>query len=231
MGRITSKLLLLAGAIAGVTACQSDPMKGVESAQDQAAAHAVEAQEDRAELARKQAEQRAELAHDQHEKAVDEAQRVRTQPAAEQLEDNNALALKQAAERADLGSEQASDRGDMVGDIERQRQRDMDRLARANDQASEEKRAFAEKAREKLRKLEDRANKLSAKRGEAEPDEQASVNKTLLTDLPAKCQEAEREITSLESVGTRADWAKAKSEVQNTLASIERSLDRVDRML
>jgi hypothetical protein len=210
---------------AGLPGCQRDSMDRLEKAEERALDHAAEQEVAQAELIQRQTAEQESLVH----KQVQEEAKAPAEPGAV-AESQHELAQKQANERADLGEEQRAERADLREDVAAQRQKDTVRLSKASEEATEQKQAFAEKSRERLHKLEARASQLGAKRKEAEPQEQAIVNEALM-QLPSQCQQVEHEIAALEAVSTGAQWERAKGSVLAKLSSIERSLDRVDRLL
>lgn len=197
-GIISTLSLMLA--LAGATACQSDPNRKVEMAQAEQREDNQEAAREQAELSREQREERNELAQDQREG---------NDPVNERVEERNELAQDQTEERKDLVADQREDHAENRQDV---------REAAKDSQT--DKKEFARASRERLRKAEARVQEI---RKEGVP---ANATATLNT-IPRQCEDAERDIDALESIKT-ANWEQQKNQVDSKLASLEQSIDRVE---
>lgn len=212
----TVKLMLLLGGASVAAACQSSPNKKVESAEATQRADAREATQEQNELAQEQREEQKELSQEQREEQ-DELANERPDPA-EQRE----LSQEQRAENRELNQEQAEDRTDLAKDRRETQKENASDVQEALSEADKEKRDFAEAARARLRRIDERAASL-----ETTAPASPRVSKALST-IPPKRASTERDIEALNTVASR-NWAKAKQRINQELASLERTLDGAEK--
>ncbi len=186
--------------LAGATACQSDPNRKVEMAQAEQREDNQEAARDQAELSREQREERNELAQDQREE---------NEPMNEKIEERNELARDQAEDRRDLTTDQREEQVDNRQDVRE-----------AAKDSNADKREYARESRERLRKAEARVQEI--RKDGVPADATATLN-----SMPRQFEEAERDINALESIKT-ANWEQQKAQVDSKLASLERTIERVE---
>jgi len=244
MNRRSTRLLILAAAIAGVVAC--DNTKQAEQAQENQVEHAQEAQKDQAQLTQEQREEQAKLTqkqvedqrdlvkdetkeHNEIAKSADKDIKDIREDQADLAKERNDLAQKQGEQRADLNKDQAEDRADLNKDQIEQRNKDNKKLAAAAGDAQGERGDLVNKSREKLNDLDQRATAVQTKAAGATPEEKTQVA-TALTGWTSKRAAAERDIEALNSV-TAANLNRAKSAVDKELSSLDKVLDKAESHL
>lgn len=231
---LTPRLLILAAAIAGFSAC--DRANQVQEEKQDIAQEQTKAENDRAELAREQQKERADLERksDQNiaEEQKDLAQAQRGQGGAmhndstreqrdvdhqidERNEKMNDLNQKQAKERADLSKDQAKERADERED-----------LTEARRDLNEERAEMVKDSRQELNDLDERAQKLRTKVETATPETRTHVT-TALSGFPTERKAVERDIDALNTV-QEANFKRAKDKVKKELSSLDKRLDRAE---
>jgi hypothetical protein len=98
-------------------------------------------------------------------------------------------------------------------------------LAQGTSDVDSEQREYARVSRERLRAIEARAQDVKLKRQNIPPASQGDVAATLNL-LPSQCDETERDIDALETIAS-PKWQQRKHLVDRKLATMERSVDRM----
>lgn len=202
-------------ACAGLFAC--NPAAKVEQAQQEQAKVAAEATEKRAELNREQREEAAKLIEEQRKERADIDQNAREQNVDQQKEALN-VGTDQMKERANVEQEIAKDQAEANKD-----------LTKATAELDKQRADLQSKSRERLLKIDARANTLTARTQTAEAKEKVQANQAL-AGFPEQRAAAERDIEALTSV-TAANLKRAEKAVDGTLANLEKKLDRVEDKL
>jgi hypothetical protein len=202
-------------ACAGLVAC--NPAAKVEKAQEEQQKAAAEAAEKRAELNRQQQQEAADLVQEQRKERADLEQNAREQNIDQQREAVN-VGTDQMQERARLEQDIAKDQGEANRD-----------LAQANAELDRQRADLQGRSRERLLKIDARANTLSARTQQAQPNEKVHAQQAL-TGFTEERAAAEHDIEALSTV-TAANLKRAEKAVDSTLAKLEKKLDRVEDRL
>jgi hypothetical protein len=202
-------------ACAGLVAC--NPAAKVEQAQEQQQKAAAEAAEKRAELNRQHQEQAAELVQEQRKERAEIEQNTREQN------------IEQQREAVTVGTDQMQERARLEQDIAKEQSQANRDLAQANAELDRQRADLQGRSRERLLKIDARANTLSARTQQAQGNEKVQAQQAL-TGFPEERAAAERDIEALSTV-TAANLKRAEKAVDTTLAKLEKKLDRVQDRL
>jgi DNA repair exonuclease SbcCD ATPase subunit len=232
---LTPRLLILAAAIAGFSACDNAGKRVQEEKQD-IAQEQQEAEKARAELAREQREERADLNRKTQNEVAEEhkdlAQAERGQgaplqndPARERNDVDRELAAR--GEKVDtLQDKQAKERAELAKDQQEERVEQRKDLAEARRDLNEERAEIVKDSREELRDLDQRAEKLRQKTETASPETKTQVT-TALSGFPTERKAVERDIDALNTV-QEANLRRAQDKVKKELSGLDKRLDRAE---
>jgi DNA repair exonuclease SbcCD ATPase subunit len=209
-----AKLSLLL-ACAGLFACT--PAAKVEQAQEEQQKVAAEATEKRAELNRVQRDEAAELIQEQRKARAEIDQNARAEN------------IDQQKEAVKVGTDQIQERAKVEQDIAKDTAEANGELAKASAELDQKRTEVQGRSRERLQKIDARANTLSSRTQTAEPGEKVQATQAM-TGFPEARATAERDIEALSSV-TAANLKRAEKAVDGELAKLEKKLDRVEDKL
>lgn len=202
-------------ACAGLLAC--NPAAKVERAEEQQQKVAAEATEQRAELNREQQKEAADLVQEQRKERADIEQNAREQNI-EQQKEAVKVGTDQIQERARLEQNIAKDQAEATGE-----------LNKATADLDKQRADLQGKSRERLQKIDARANTLTSRTQSAPPSERTHALQAM-SGYPEARATAERDIEALSTV-TAANLKRAEKTVDNELAKLEQKLDRVEDKL
>ena len=202
-------------ACAGLFAC--NPAAKVERAEEQQQKVAAEATEQRAELNREHQKEAADLVQEQRKERADIEQNAREQN------------IEQQKEAVKVGTDQIQERARLEQDIAKDQAQATGELNKATAELDRQRADLQGKSRERLQKIDARANTLTSRTQSAPPSERTQALQAM-SGFPEARATAERDIEALSTV-TAANIKRAEKTVDNELAKLEQKLDRVEDKL
>lgn len=202
-------------ACAGLFACT--PAAKVEQAQEQQQKVAAEATEQRAELNREQQQQAADLVQEQRKERAEQEQKARAEN------------IDQQREAVQVGTEQIQERAKLEQDIAKEQAEANRDLAKASADLDKQRADLQGRSRERLHKIDARANTLSARTQSADGTGRTQAQQAM-AGFPEERAAAEHDIEALSTV-TAANLKRAEKTIDTNLAKLEKKLDRVEDRL